>query len=88
MSKYINADELLKKLPDDLPYKGSVRRVLMQAPGVDVFAEIEEGIKAAVAALAFENNPVHRMVKRETYSSMMRFIKIIEEKYTEVENEV
>ena len=35
MSKYINADELLSRLPDDLPYKGSVKRVLMQAPGVD-----------------------------------------------------
>ena len=86
MSKYIDADELLKKLPDDLPYKGSVKRVLMQAPGVDVFSEIEEGIKAAVAALAFENNPVHRMVKRETYSSMMYFIKSIEARCREGEN--
>lgn len=36
MSKYINADELLKRLPDDLPYKASVKRVLIQAPTVDV----------------------------------------------------
>ena len=36
MSRYIDADELLKRLPNDLPYKGSVRRVLMQAPTEDV----------------------------------------------------
>lgn len=33
--KLIDADALLRALPDDLPYKGSVRRVLMQAPEVD-----------------------------------------------------
>lgn len=32
MPKLIDADELLNRLPDDLPYKASVRRVLMQAP--------------------------------------------------------
>lgn len=32
MGKLIDADELLNRLPDDLPYKASVRRVLMQAP--------------------------------------------------------
>lgn len=37
MSKrYIDADALLTKLPDDLPYKASVKRVLMQAPNADV----------------------------------------------------
>lgn len=36
MSKYIDADELLNRLPDDLPYKASVKRVLMQAPTADV----------------------------------------------------
>lgn len=49
----------------------------------EIFEEIEEGIKAAVAALQFENNPIHRQVKHETYSSLMRFIKSVEEKYTE-----
>lgn len=33
--RMIDADALLRALPDDLPYKGSVRRVLMQAPEVD-----------------------------------------------------
>ena len=50
----------------------------------EIFVEIEEGVKAAVSALQFENNPIHRKVKHEAYSSLMRFIKtFIEKKYTE-----
>lgn len=49
----------------------------------EMVAEIEEGVKAAISALQFENNPIHRKVKHETYSSLMRFIKIVEKKYTE-----
>ena len=33
--RLIDGDALLRALPDDLPYKGSVRRVLMQVPEVD-----------------------------------------------------
>jgi hypothetical protein len=36
MERYIDADALLSKLPDDLPYKASVKRVLMQAPTAHV----------------------------------------------------
>lgn len=50
-----------------------------------IFAEIEDGVKSAVSALQFENNPIHREVKREIYSSFMRFVKSVEEKYTEGE---
>ena len=42
MEKYINADRLLKNLPNDLPYKGSVRRVLIQAHAADV-VEVKHG---------------------------------------------
>ena len=42
MSRFINADELLHKLPDDLPYKASVKRVLMQAPTADA-VEVRHG---------------------------------------------
>lgn len=35
MSRYIDADSVWQTLPDDLPFKASVRRVLMQAPTVD-----------------------------------------------------
>lgn len=37
-SRYIDADKLLNRLPDDLPYKASVKRVLIQAPTADVVA--------------------------------------------------
>ena len=36
MPRYIDTDELLNRLPDDLPYKASVKRVLIQAPAADV----------------------------------------------------
>ena len=41
MARYIDADELLNKLPDVLPYKASVKRVLTQAPEVDVVPKSE-----------------------------------------------
>ena len=39
MSRYIDAEALLNSLPDDLPYKASVKRVLIQAPTADVVEE-------------------------------------------------
>ena len=36
MAEYKDIDEILKKLPEDLPYKASVKRVLIQAPTADV----------------------------------------------------
>lgn len=42
MARYIDADALLDRLPNDLPYKASVKRVLMQAPEVDVVQKIFE----------------------------------------------
>ena len=41
---YIDTDALLSNLPDDLPYKASVKRVLMQAPTANVVpkSEVEE----------------------------------------------
>lgn len=39
--RYIDADELLNKLSDGLPYKASVKRVLMQAPEADVVPKSE-----------------------------------------------
>ena len=41
MARYIDADKLLKNLPDDLPYKASVKRVLIQAPTCDVVPKSE-----------------------------------------------
>lgn len=41
MARYIDAEELLSRLPDALPYKASVKRVLMQAPEADVVPRSE-----------------------------------------------
>lgn len=45
--RYIDADKELYNLSDDLPYKASVRRVLMQAPEADV-VEVRHGKWIAV----------------------------------------
>ena len=36
MARIVDADWILNNLPDDLPYKDSVRRVLLQAPELEV----------------------------------------------------
>jgi DNA-directed RNA polymerase subunit RPC12/RpoP len=36
MKKYADVEQLLKNLPEDLPYKGSVKRVLIQCPPANV----------------------------------------------------
>lgn len=36
MPTYKDIDAILRNLPDDLPYKASVKRVLIQAPEADV----------------------------------------------------
>ena len=41
MAEYKDIDEILKTLPDDLPYKASVKRVLIQAPTADVVPRSE-----------------------------------------------
>ena len=46
MSRYIDADALLNNLPDDLPYKASVKRVLIQAPTADAKKEgYDQGVR-------------------------------------------
>ena len=42
MSRYIDADALLSRLSEDLPYKASVKRTIMQAPTADV-VEVRHG---------------------------------------------
>ena len=41
MPRYADIDAILSALPDDLPYKASVKRVLMQAPEADVVPRSE-----------------------------------------------
>lgn len=49
-AKYINVDALLALLPDDLPYKASVKRVFMQAPSADVVPR-EEAVAQVLTEL-------------------------------------
>ncbi len=67
-NRYIDADALLERLPNDLPYKDSVKRVLTQAPDADVvpretveriFEEIEKKVKRSVAIYMEEINKEH-----------------------------
>lgn len=44
MARYIDADKVINSLPDDLPYKASVKRVLMQAPEEDIAEANEKNI--------------------------------------------
>ena len=41
MARYADIDTILNELSDDLPYKASVKRVLMQAPEADVVPRAE-----------------------------------------------
>ena len=60
MPKYINTDELLKTLPDDLPYKASVKRVLIQAPEADVAPRSE--VDRLVAELEEKSNRLREIL--------------------------
>ena len=42
MIRYVDADAILSRMPEDLPYKASVKRVLIQAPAADV-VEVRHG---------------------------------------------
>ena len=55
MARFIDADELLNNLPDDLPYKASVKRVLIQAPTEDVVPKSEvEALKHEIERIIDE----------------------------------
>ena len=53
MARNINADEVLNKLPDYLPYKASVKRVLMQASSEDI-ASGDEAVERCSLSFAFK----------------------------------
>lgn len=80
MARYFDADELLKKLPDDLPYKASVKRVLMQAPAADVVPRedltkaIENFIDAQDKVMREEKAEVAREIFNEIEKHMTLFL--------------
>ena len=58
MAHYIDADELLNKLPDDLPYKASVKRVLMQAEAVEIVCCKDCKYKFATAEAGYDPHDI------------------------------
>ena len=91
MARYIDADELLNRLPNDLPYKASVKRVLIQAPEADVvpksevreiFEEIERLSKILQADYRRDNSETAHLVKYATDY----FLYELKKKYTEVDD--
>ena len=69
MARYIDADATIKSLPDDLPYKASVKRVLTQAREADV-VEIDDNFEIVIMSA------VRYALGRQTYvpHSVIRFI--------------
>lgn len=64
MDKYINATALLEQMPE-VPYKGSVRRILMQAPAADV-APVRPGRWVPVMTSDYKGEP--KQACEEIYS--------------------
>lgn len=75
MPTYKDIDAILRNLPDDLPYKASVKRVLMQAPEADVVPMSEyddlkleyEGFEAGVKSIA---KNIKAAVAREIFEGL------------------
>jgi hypothetical protein len=89
MARYIDADELLNKLPDDLPYKASVKRVLIQAPTADVVPKSEvEKIVEEIDKI-FNDYKLSerglRLIQHREQSIDQRYAEL-KKKYTENEN--
>ena len=71
MARYIDADELLSKLPADLPYKTSVKRVLMQAQEADVVPKSEvERVYYNLQAVLEERAETKQEIAREIFEEI------------------
>ena len=79
MPRYADIDAILSALPDDLPYKASVKRVLMQAPEADVVPRSEyDAVVSAVDNSTKEFLKLHdkyQDIKREAenYKSIAEY---------------
>ena len=62
MPKYIDVDKTLNRLPEDLPYKSSVKRVLLQAPEENVVpkSEVARNIIVEIAEKLKYSNHIFR----------------------------
>ena len=84
MAEYIDRESILKSLSDDLPYKASVKRVLIQAPTADVApkSEVEElltRLNDVYVAIDIAEDDVYRLEKendelKDTNQHLFEFI--------------
>ena len=76
--KFIDVARVLNELPDDLPYKASVKRVLIQAPEEDVVG-IDDNFEIVIMSA------VRYALGRQTYvpHSVIQFITPILDKLEE-----
>ena len=78
MDEYIERD-VWKTLPDDLPYKASVKRVLIQAPTADVVPRVEfEAMRSAANSLKMHYEKAKQEVAREI-DDLKRYILLNED---------
>ena len=74
--RYIDADALLNRLPDALPYKASVKRVLIQAPTADVAREIFGEVDKILTIITIDDDEGFVGVNFDKYRELKK-------KYTE-----
>lgn len=75
MAEYKDIDEILKKLPDDLPYKASVKRVLIQAPAADVVQRVElDAMRTAANSYKMHYENAKSEVARVIFDSIERLL--------------
>ena len=80
--RYIDADKLLNNLPDDLPYKASVKRVLIQAPTEDVVPKSEVE-KLQNEVVVWKQNRFNLFQRLELYEEIRK--KVVREIFEEIE---
>ena len=76
MARYIDADALLSRLPEDLPYKASVKRVLMQAPTAEVVEKLDQAryipLEDELLTYIFEN--YKKTIVREIFEEIEKHL--------------
>ena len=87
MAEYKDIDEILKKLPDDLPYKASVKRVLIQAPAADIVprSEVKELIREN-ESLAKTVNEASELIRKLRSKVEKSKTEVAREIFAEIEN--
>lgn len=84
MARFVDVDELLKNLPDDLPYKASVKRALIQAPAANVVPS--ERLENALKLLEKTEDEVERL--RDLNNSLLEAGQEWQKRYENLAREI